>query len=118
MDEEFLEVCKTHEQLLVNGLLLLRFKNPGFDGILGCPSVIGAAFHFADRPPQNICPALYCVDLAQQIAYLVLHCAQLALSLLRMFLKRFDGALRFLGKGLNSTIQVVGLQKQSKTNGT
>ena len=76
--------------------------------------MIGAAFHFADHPPQNICPALYCVDFAQQIAYLVLHCAQLALSLLRMFLERFDGALRFPVKGLNSTIHVVGLRKQAR----
>ena len=104
---------------MVDGLLLLRFKNPGFDSLLSCPApMIGAAFHFADLLPQDICPALYCVDFAPQIAYLVLHCAQLALSLLRMFLERFDGALRFLGKGLNSTIQVVGLQKQAGTNRT
>ena len=94
---------------VVDGLLLLRFENPGFDSLLSCPEpMIRAAFHFADLPPQDICPALYCVDFAPQSAYLVLHCAQLALSLLRMFLERFDSASRFLGKSLNSAIQVVG----------
>ncbi len=69
LDEEFPAVCKTHEQLLVDGVLLLRFEDPGFDSLLRCPSqIIGAAFHFADPPPQNICTALYCVDFAPQIA--------------------------------------------------
>jgi hypothetical protein len=59
LDEEFLEVCKTHEQQLVEGLLWLRFKNPGFDGVLSCvPPMTSTALHFADRLPQNICPAL------------------------------------------------------------
>ena len=33
LDEEFLAVCKTHEQLLADALLPLRFKTPGFDGV-------------------------------------------------------------------------------------
>ena len=92
LDEEFLAVRKTHEQLLADALLL-RFKTPCFDGVLSCaPPMTSAALNFANHLPENICPASYCVDVAQQIAYLVLHCAQLALSLLRMFLERFEGA--------------------------
>jgi hypothetical protein len=59
LDKEVPEVRKTHEQLLVDGVLFLRFGKPGFESLLSCSApVIGTAFHFADLPPQDICRAL------------------------------------------------------------